>query len=198
MMFALLSAALLAVGQPADPSEEEDSTFSERQPVRLEPVPVARALGAFRDVCMAGFPDPAAFNAAAAASDLGFTRTPDTGDRTQEWSSRHGQIVLRQARNPERVSRRDRREGHARRERWRERCDYWVAIEERMPPEQLVAAIGAALAPQTRAVEEIISWSWTLPSSQPGTTHRLVYLPSNDDPRLFTLSLQSIIQVPAR
>ena len=35
----------------------------------------------------------------------------------------------------------------ASRERWLERCDYWVAIEERIDPGTLAAAIGAQLAP---------------------------------------------------
>lgn len=198
MIAGLAAALLIFAGQPVNDPEDQDSTFSERQPVRLDPVPAARALAAFRDVCMAGFPDAAAFNAAAAESELGFTRTEGTGERTHEWSSRHGQIVLRHARNPDRVARRDRREGHARRERWRERCDYWLAIEERMEPAALVAAIGTALAPQARAVEEILGYSWDLGSSAPGATLRLVYLPSGEDPRLFTLSLQRLAVVPRR
>ena len=196
MILILLSALSIAAAQPADQSEDENTTFSERQPVRLEPVATARAFAAFRDICMAHFPDPAAFNAAAAASELGFTKTRDTGERTQEWSSRHGQIVLRQARNAEREARRDRREGRGRRERWSERCDYWVAIDERVAPGALVAAIGAQLAPQVRPVEEIIGYSWTLDSSQPGTSLRLVYLPTDEDPRLFTLSLQRVVELP--
>jgi hypothetical protein len=198
MIAALLSALLIAAGQPADVPEDDNTTFSEHQPVRLQPVPASRAFAAFRDVCMAEFPDPAAFDRAAAASELGFVRTQDTDARTREWSSRHGQIVLRQARNPGREARRDRREGHARRERWRERCDFWVAIEERMEPAALIAAIGAALAPQARPVEEILGYSWELESSVPGTSLRLVYLPTEDDPRLFTLSLQRLAEAPAR
>lgn len=197
MMFALLSAALLAAGQPADQPADEESTFSEHQPVRLEPIPTTRALAAFREICMATFPDPAAFNAAAAASDLGFTKTEDTGERVQEWSSRHGQISFRRNRSPERASRRDRREARGRRLRWQERCDYWVPIEERVAPGALVASIGARLAPGVRAREEIIGYSWDLGSSEPGTSMQLVYLPTEEDPRLFTLSLQRLVEVPA-
>ena len=197
MMLAFLSAALLAAGQPADQPEGEESTFSEHQPVRLEPIPTTRAFAAFREICMATFPDPAAFNAAAAASDLGFAKTEDTGERVQEWSSRHGQISFRRNRNPERASRRDRREARGRRLRWQERCDYWVPIEERVAPGALVAAIGARLAPGARAQEEIIGYSWDLGSSAPGTSLQLVYLPTEEDPRLFTLSLQRLVEVPA-
>lgn len=197
MMLALLSAALLAAGQPADQPEDEESTFSEHQPVRLEPIPTARAFAAFRDICVATFPDPAAFNAAAAASDLGFTKSEDTGDRVQEWSSRHGQISFQRNRSPERVSRRDRRETRGLRLRWQERCDYWIPIEERVAPGALAAAIGAQLAPGVRAREEIIGYSWDLGSSEPGTSLQLVYLPTEEDPRLFTLSLQRLVEVPA-
>ncbi len=196
MIAALLSALLAAAAQPVNAPDEENSTFSDRQPVRLAPLPAARAFAAFRDICMANFPDPAAFNSAAAASDLGFTQTPEAGRNSQEWSSPHGQIVLQLARNPDREARRDRREGRGRRERWRERCDFWVAIEERMESAGLIAAVGAALAPQSRATEEIIGVSWALDSSVPGTSLRLVYIPSIDDPRIFTLSLQRLVDSP--
>ena len=191
MIVALLS-ALLAAAQPVNATEGENSTFSERQPVRLEPLRLASALGAFRDICMAGFPDPGAFNAAAAVSDLGLGRTPDTGSDTHEWSSRYGQIVLRTARHPDRDARRDRRLGHDRRERWRERCDFWVAVEQRVEPAALVVAISAELAPRSRPAEEILGVSWALESNVPGTSLRLVYLPSMDDPRILTLSLQRL------
>lgn len=192
-MMAAVAVALLALaGQPVNDVQDEDSTFSDRQPVRLAPLPAQRAFAAFRDICMANLLDPAAFDRAAAASDLGFSRTEEPGRGTQEWSSRHGQIVLRQAPDWRREARRDRREGHARRERWLQRCDYWMAIEERLEPEALVAAIGSQLAPQSRPVEEILGWSWDLGSPEAGTSLRLVYLPANDDPRLFTLSLQRL------
>ncbi len=188
-MILTLTAALLALAaQPVNDPPEEDTTFSERQPVRLAPLPAARAFAAFRDICMTGFPDPAAFDRAAAASDLGFVRTRET----QEWSSRHGQITFRQARHRARDARRDRREGRGNRERWLERCDYWVAIEERVEPGALAAAIGAELAPQSRPVEEILGVSWDLASAVPGTRVKLVFLPSDDDPRLVTLSLQRL------
>ncbi len=196
MIAALLSALLVAAAQPVNAPDEENSTFSDRQPVRLAPLPAARAFAAFRDICMANFPDPAAFNSAAAASDLGFIQTAEPGRNAQEWSSPHGQIVLRLARSPDREARRDRRDGRGRRERWRERCDFWVAIEERMEPAELIAAIGSGLAPRSRATEEIIGFSWTLDSSVPGTSLRLVYIPSIDDPRIFTLSLQRLVDSP--
>lgn len=191
-MIAALAALLVLAGQPVNDPVDEDSTFSERQPVRLSPLPAARAFAAFRDICMASFPDPAAFDRAAAASDLGFVRGEHSERRNQEWSSRHGQIVLRQARRRARESRRERREGRGIRERWLERCDFWAAIEERMEPGRLAAAIGAQLAPQSRVVEEIVGYSWDLGSSDPGTSMKLVYLPSTDDPRLFTLSVQRL------
>ena len=192
MIAALTAVLLVLAGQPVNDPVDEDSTFSEHQPVRLAPLPAARAFAAFRDICMANFPDPAAFDRAAAASDLGFVRSEHSERRMQEWSSRHGQIVLRQAPRRARESRRERREGRGRRERWLERCDYWAAIEERMEPARLAAAIGAQLAPQSRVVEEIVGYSWNLGSSDPGVSLRLVYLPSDDDPRLFTLSVQRL------
>ena len=196
-MILTAAVALLALAaQPVNDPPDEDTTFSDRQPVRLAPLPAAQAFAAFRDICMADFPDSAAFDRAAAASNLGFVRGPHT-ERMQEWSSTHGQITLRVARNAQREARRDRRERRGIRERWVERCDYWVSIEERMEPGALAAAIGAALAPQARPVEEIVGVSWDLGSSAPGTRLKLVYLPAGDDPRLFTLSLQRLADTPA-
>jgi hypothetical protein len=193
MTVVLAAALLLFAQQPVNDPEETDSTFSDRQPVRLSPLPMDRAITAFRDICMAGFPDPAAFDRAAAAADLGFVRGVHE-ERIQEWSSQHGQITLRRARNAQREARRDRREGRGRRERWIERCDYWVAIEERVEPEVLIAAIGAALAPQSQPVEEILGYSWDLESPASGTPLKLAVLPSVDDPRIITLSLQRLAQ----
>jgi len=197
-----LAALLLAAQQPVD-EPAEDTTFSERQPVRLAPLPAARALGAFRDICMAGFPDPAAFDRAAAASDLGFVRSEQAERDSPEWSSSHGQVVLHGAERRSVESRRERRrEGRgpgARgpRLRWLARCDFWMAIEERLEPEALVAAIGARLAPDARPVEEILGVSWTLESPRQDAILKLVYLPStDDDPRLFTLSLQLLPATP--
>jgi hypothetical protein len=191
-------ALALAAGQPVNDVDDPASTFSEHQPVRLAPLPAERAFAAFRDICMAHLGDPAGFDAAAAAAGLDFVRAEHPEHDSQEWSSSHGQIVLRQARNLRREARRDRREGHAARQRWLDRCDYWVAIEEPLGPEALVAAIGAALAPQARAQEEIIGVSWALHSTVPGTSLRLVFLPTDDDPRLFTLSLQRLADTPPR
>jgi hypothetical protein len=196
-MITTLLILLLAAAQPVnDPGD--DSPFSERQPVRIEPLPAARALGAYRAICMAGFPDPAAFDRAAAASDLGFVRTEDPDRGEQEYSSRHGQIVLRLAHGRESEARRDRREGRGARRRWQARCDFWVAVEERLEPGALAAAIGAALAPQARPTEEVLGFSWTLDSADPGTTLKLLYIPSTDDPRIFTLSLQRLAEGPPR
>lgn len=162
--------------------------------MRLAPLPAERALAAFRDICLAGIGDPAALDRAAAASDLGFVRSERAGDEIHEWNSRHGQIVRRGAQEREREARGGRRGGPRERGprlRWLARCDFWVAIDERLEPDELVAAIGRQLAPNARPTEEIIGVSWGLGTTQPGTALRLLYLPSSDeDPRLFTLSLQ--------
>ena len=189
----IIAAAFLAASQPAGEPLDE-APFSERQPVRLAPLPTARALAAFGDICMATFPDAAAFDRAAAASDLGFVRAESAARGEQEWSSRHGQIILRQARGRDDDARRDRRAGRGARQRWLVRCDFWVAIEEQLAEAALVAAIGAALAPRSRPAEEILGYSWDLESTDPATSLKLVYLPSNDDPRIFTLSLQRLAE----
>ncbi len=189
----MIAAACLVALQPADEPLEE-SPFSERQPVRLAPLPAARALDAFGDICLATFPDAASFDRAAAASDLGFVRSESAARGEQEWTSRHGQIILRQARGRDDDARRDRRQGRGARQRWLVRCDLWVAVEEQLQPAALVAAIGAALAPRSRPVEEILGFSWALESTVPATSLKLVYLPSNDDPRIFTLSLQRLAE----
>lgn len=206
-MIALVALALLAAQPAPDAPEEENGLYTERQPVRLEPLPAARALGAFRDICMAGFPDPAAFDRAAAASDLGFVRSERAERDSPEWSSRHGQIVLRGAERRSVESRRERRrerrqDGAAPRGprlRWLARCDFWMAIEERLDESAVVAAIGAQLAPNVRPREEILGVSWLLESPRQDAALKLVYLPStDDDPRLFTLSLQLLPVGPWR
>ena len=194
MTLNLLLATLAFTGQPVN-EPEEDSAFSDRQPVRLELIEQARAFTAFRDICMATGFDGAAFDAAAGASDLGLTQAEEPEDDTQEWSSRHGQFVLRVAPERERQSRREAREGLGIRRRWVARCDYWVGIREMQAPEALVASIGRALAPQSRPQEEILGVSWELPPDREGTTLKLVWLPSDDDPRLFTLSLQRVADI---
>lgn len=196
----LIAAVVLVTVQPLN-EQEEDSTFSDRQPVRLASLPAERAFAAFRDTCLADIGDPAAFDRAVAASDLGFVKSERGGDEVHEWSSRHGQLVLRGPRERSPVPARERRErGVARgpRLRWLARCDFWMAIDQRLEPEALVAAIGSALAPGVRAQEEIIGTSWTLPSPRQDAVLRLVHIPSTDaDPRLFTLSLQLVPTGPA-
>ena len=189
MIVELIVALLFQSVQPAD-EPQENSTFSDRQPVRLAPLPAAQALNVFRDACMSTFPDPAALDRAVAATDLGFVLSAQSDRGAREWTSRHGQILLRQATGREREDRREARSGVPRRVRWDSRCDFWMAIEERMEPEALVAAIGAQLVPEVRAAEEILGASWALPSPDPDARLRLYYLPSLEDPRLFTLSLQ--------
>lgn len=162
--------------------------------MRLEPLPAARAFAAFRETCMAGLRDPAALDRAAAASDLGFVRSERSGDDIHEWNSRHGQLVLLPARTRDREPRQRRRDSPGERRprlRWLARCDFWMAIDERLEPGALSAAIGAALAPGARPVEEIIGVSWALQAPLPDAALKLIYLPASDsDPRLFTLSLR--------
>jgi hypothetical protein len=191
----IIAAILLALVQPAE--LDENTPFTERQPVRLAPLATERALGAFRDICMAGFPDSAAFDQAAAASDLGFVRREEPQRGAQEWSSSHGHIVLRQAPNRSSEDRRARREGRAARQHWLQRCDLWVAIED-PDIDALVGAIGEQLAPGRPPIEEILGVAWDMGPSPAGGTLKLVYIPSTDDPRLFTLSLQRIADNPSR
>ena len=192
----IFAAMLLALLQPVN-GVDEDTPFSDRQPVRLAPLPTEQAFAAFRDVCMAGFPDPAAFDLAAAASDLGFVRREEPQRGAHEWSSQHGHITLRQAPSRASENRRDRRQGRTPRQRWQERCDFWLAIDERHETPALLAAIGRELAGGRRPVEEIVGASWELGPSPAGGSLKLVYLPAHEeDPRLFTLSLQRLPDNP--
>jgi hypothetical protein len=185
--------ALLQLPEPAD-----GTPFSDRQPVRLAPLPIEGALGAFRDVCMMGFPDPAAFDAAAAASGLDLVRAEEPQRGAQEWSSRHGHFVLREAPNRSAAERRDRREGRVARARWLVRCDFWTAVEERLEPPELLAAIGQRLAGGRDPAAQIFGASWELGTAEGDGSLKLVYLPTDDDPRLFTLSLQRLPASPPR
>jgi hypothetical protein len=193
-----IAALLLALQAVATAPPEPEPELTAAQPVRLAPLPLARALEAYRAICMEAFPDPAAFDRAAAASDLGFTRTEHPERGAQEWSSRHGQIILRQARGREADARRDQREGRGARRRWLARCDFWVAIEEQLPTPELIAAIGRQLTGgRVQAEEEIVGYSWDLGTTE-GYSLRLVYLPSSVDDRLFTLSLQRLGDIRPR
>lgn len=191
----IAAALLLALLQPID--SLEDNPFSDRQPVQLSPIPIERALGAFRDICMTGFPDPAAFDSAAAASGLELVRREEPQRGAQEWSSRFGHVVLRHAPSRASAERRDRREGRAPRARWLVRCDFWLAVDERLETPALLAAIGGQLAGGRAPVEQIIGAAWDLPAEAEGSL-RLVYLPSDDNPRLFTLSMQRLPDNPTR
>src|SRR5688500_19098410 len=95
MIVSLATALVLLAGQPANEPQDGETTFSERQPVRLAPLPAERAFAAFRDICMMHLVDPAGFDRAAAASGLGFVRADEPRRGTQEWSSVHGQVVRR-------------------------------------------------------------------------------------------------------
>lgn len=189
-------ALFLALQAVATAPPEPELTSA--QPVRLAPLPAVRALDAFRAICMETFPDPAAFDRAAAASDLGFTRGehPERGE--QEWTSRHGQIIFRQAQGRDAEARRDRRDGRGARRRWLARCDFWVSIEEQLATPELLAAIGRQLTGgRVQADEEIVGFSWDLGTTE-GYSLKLVYLPSSVDDRLFTLSLQRLGDIRPR
>src|ERR1700752_1216503 len=107
----LLLLALQGAAAPRADEVPQDPEIMLPVPIRMTPIPAARAFDAFRSICMATFPDPAAFDAAAGASDLGSTRRESSGRRTQEWNSSHGHIPSRQPAGPDRESRRAGREG---------------------------------------------------------------------------------------
>ena len=152
----LMALALLAA-QPVEEPGEEHSLYTERQPVRLAPLPAARALGAFRDICMADFPDPAGFDRAAAASDLGFVRSERAERDSPEWSSRHGRIVLHGAERRSVQSRRERRRerpgpgARGPRLRWLARCDFWMAVRGAARSERLGRGDRRSAGPQCPA-----------------------------------------------
>ena len=193
----MIAAILLALVQPADPGEDE-SSFSDRQPVRLEGLAPERAFAAFRDVCVTGFPDPAAFDNAAAAVDLQLIKREEPQRGALEWSSPNGHFVLRQAPNRTATLRRDRREGRAARQRWQVRCDFWVALRETQDVDVLLGRITGDLAGGRPPTEEILGLSWDIGSDSAGGERKLLFLPSVDDPRLFTLSMQQLADNSSR
>ncbi|HET9428867.1 MAG TPA: hypothetical protein VFO69_10960 [Allosphingosinicella sp.] len=177
---------------------EEETSFSDRQPVRLEPLSTDRAFSAFRDVCVTGFPDPALVARAAAAADLNLVQRDEPQRGALEWSSPNGHFVLRQAPNRNAADRRDRREGRAVRQRWQVRCDFWVALRETEDVPALMNLISHELAEGRAPVEEIVGASWDLGPDPAGGRRKLLFLPSVDDPRLFTLSLQRLADNSSR
>ncbi len=189
---ALLSASfLLAQPDAAEP-------FSDRQPVRVAPLSVDRTVGAFRDICVNGFPDAAAFERAAAASDLALVRLPEPQPGAYEWSSPNGHFILREAPSRKAAQRRERREGRAPRSRWQVRCDFWAAVPDSGDVDALIASISERLAGGRSPVEEIVGYAWDLGPDPAGGVRKLQFLPSVDDPRLFTLSLQRLTDNSAR
>ena len=184
----ILVALLLALLQP----EDSDTPFSDRQPVRVEPLSAERALTAFEQICVAGFPDPESFDRAAASADLDLVRREKPQRGAREWSSAHGHFVLRQASGRETLERRDRREGRASRQRWVIRCDFWSSLPADADVTVLFRLISERLASGRAPREEIFGHSWNLSDATPGETRKLLFLPSIDDPRLFTLSLQQL------
>jgi hypothetical protein len=191
-----LLAALQGATAPPAETIPQDPEIMLPVPIRMTPIAAARAFEAFRSICMATFPDPAAFDAAAAASDLGFARSEASDRRTQEWNSAHGQIAFRLPAEPDRATG---REGRGPRRPWIARCDFWVAIAEPMTTTELVSAIGGQLlAGRIRPTEEIIGFAWDLGTTPAGVRLRLLYLPASEDSRLFTLSLQQLPGEPPR
>ena len=189
-------ALLLALVQPAD--DEQLTPFSDRQPVRVDPLAPEQAFSAFNDVCVANFPEVAAFDRAAAAAGLGLVKRAEPQAGAQEWSSPHGHFVLRQATGRTAAERRERRERRPSRQRWRVRCDFWVALHQEGDVATLLGLIGQRLAAGRVPVEEIVGMSWDLGPDPAGGSRKLLFLPSIDDPRLFTLSLQRLADNPAR
>jgi hypothetical protein len=192
----LVAALLLALLQPLE--AEEGTAFSDRQPVRVAPLSSERAFTAFRDICVTPFPDPAAFDAAAGAADLALVKRSEPQRGAREWSSPHGHVVLRQAPSRSAAERRDRREGRAARQRWQLRCDFWLALEEERDLASLLHLISDRLAGGRPPSEEIVGVSWELGPDPAGGTRKLLWIPSIDDPRLFTLSLQRLTDNSAR
>jgi len=192
----IFAALLLALLQPA--GAEDDTSFSDRQPVRVAPLASDRAFAAFRDICFAPFPDPAAFDAAAGAADLALVKRSEPQRGAREWSSPHGHVVLRQAPSRSAAERRDRREGRAARQRWQLRCDFWLALEQESDVSTLLQMISEGLAGGRPASEEIVGMSWDLGPDPSGGVRKLLWIPSIDDPRLFTLSLQRLTDNSSR
>lgn len=193
MIFAALLVALL---QPAETGEE--TSFSDRQPVRVAPLSSERALTAFRDICVTPFPDPAAFDSAAGAADLALVKRSEPQRGAREWSSPHGHVVLREAPSRSAAERRDRREGRAARQRWQLRCDFWLALEQEHDLAGLLQLISDRLAGGRPPSEEILGVSWDLGPDPSGGVRKILWMPSIDDPRLFTLSLQRLTDNSAR
>jgi len=187
----MILAFLLAILQPVD--GEDESSFSDRQPVRVAPLSPERAVTAFSDICVANFPDAEAFDAAAAAAaDLALVRRGEPQRGAREWSSPHGHVVLRQAPSRSSAVRRDRREGRASRQRWQVRCDFWLAVQQEQDVSSLYRLISDRLAGGRPPAEEIVGVSWDLGPDPAGGSRKLLFLPSIDDSRLFTLSLQRL------
>lgn len=174
----LAGAALTSFSATAQPVQPPPP-WSPTKRTAFSSLSMDRALAAFRSLCLDTFPDAEAFDRAAAASDLAFTRVPDTPRGRRTWTSRYGDLNFVEQRY------------------WPgaptlPQCNFDLAIGGGTTSEALVAAIGQRLAGGAERSDLPVGANWRLGPMGPGHRRMLTYLAPFDDPRLVTLSVERV------
>jgi hypothetical protein len=140
----------------------------------LRAMPLDRALGLFRAICMDSRFDGAAVERAVLAAGLDYTRQPVEQPGEMLWTSPYGEVYFRGS-------------GAMRDGRPMQDCDLRFAIPERLERRQLAARIGRALAPGRQRVDVDLMSIWAM-----GRNRLQLGGFSPDDSRLIDLNWRHI------
>lgn len=133
-------------------------------PIRIAPIPLRDALGIFQTVCARSNADPASFDRSVEGLQLGFEKVAGTSAGTHEWRKGERHFTLKSERNSR-------------------SCSLRIAISERLSSDQLLAHLGAGLAPGAPLIVRGALTYWEVAPA--GCT--IDYLPASQDLRLFTI-----------
>jgi hypothetical protein len=142
----------------------------------LRALPLDRALGLFRAICVDSRFDGAAVERAVLAAGLGYARQPADRPGEMLWTSPYGEVYFRGS-----SAMRDGRR--------MQDCDLRFAIPERLERRRLAARIGRVLAPGRRREDVDLMSIWTV-----GRNRLQVGGFSPDDSRLIDLNWRHIGQ----
>ena len=168
---ALVAAALAAgEGGAARAAQEAASpvVISRPQKITIKAIPLEEAVGLFRAVCPAAYPDSAAFDRAVEGLNLGFEMIEEGPPGPRVWKEGERYFILDAAPGEQ-------------------GCSFRVAIEEQFSRDDLIGRLGEALAPGRPLTDRDFFAYWDL--GENGC--RIEYLPASEDLRLFTIMLRS-------
>jgi hypothetical protein len=132
--------------------------------IRIAPIPLRDALSMFQTVCAASHADPASFDRSVEGLQLGFERMAGTSAGAHVWRKGERYFTLESGRDSR-------------------SCSLRIAISERLSRDQLLAQLGAELAPGAPLIVRGALTYWEVAPA--GCT--IDYLPASQDLRLFTI-----------